>query len=580
MIGYLRTLATDFDGTLTHDGRRPEDRVLASLRRIRSEGALVVLVTGRILSELHEVFPDAEEHFDAIVAENGAVLWNGGHRRLLATPVDPGLVDGLAARGVRVRHGEVLVAGSASDRIAVLEEIHDRGLDYQLIFNRNELMILPAGVNKGTGLFDALGDLGVSRHSAIGVGDAENDHALLDVCEVGVAVSDAVPSLHSFADLVMTEPDGRGVAELLESVFGPHPPAIHSGRWKVRLGAADGRRTASVPSSQMNILICGESGTGKSHLVGLFAERVIGQGYCVLVLDPEGDHQDLGRLRGVAVLNAERGLPKPARIAEIFSQRFTSVVLDMSGVDETAQRQYLQALASVVEQSRAACGLPHWIIGDEAHSTTTVFADSTVVAGTASAQRWGFALATYRPDLIDDAVIAQLDAVITMGDGRPPSPELAHLLARTSRLTLADVVEAVSEIDFGNAYLAIRPDLGYSTPFQVGSRVTEHRRHWHKYTELNLPEDRSFHFRNRDDEMVGVASNLRSLTRVLTTCSPDVIEHHARGHDLSRWMRDVFVDPEVTDDFADVEDRVCAGTMSGQDAGIAMARSVHRRFGV
>ncbi|MEI6623313.1 MAG: HAD hydrolase family protein, partial [Actinomycetes bacterium] len=328
MIGYLRTLASDFDGTLSHNGKRPDDQVLESLRRVRADGALVVLVTGRIMSELRAVFPDVADHFDAIVAENGCVLFNEGQHRELASPVDPQLVVALLKRGVQVRQGDVLLAGSAADSIAVLQEVHRLGLDCQLVFNRNELMILPSGVSKGTGLFDALGDLGVSRHSTVGVGDAENDHALLDVCEVGVAVSDAVPSLRSFADLLMTKPDGKGVAQLLGLVFGPNPPAVHSPRWKVRLGSGDGGRIASVPSSQLNILICGKPGSGKSHLVGLFAERLIGQGYCVLILDPEGDHQDLGRLRGVAVVNAQGGLRRPERVAEIFSQRFTSVVLD------------------------------------------------------------------------------------------------------------------------------------------------------------------------------------------------------------------------------------------------------------
>ena len=40
------------------------------------------------------------------------------------------------------------------------------------------------------------------------------------------------------------------------------------------------------------------------------------------------------------------------------------------------------------------------------------------------------------------------------------------------------------------------------------------------------------------------------------------------------------MDPAVTEDFVAIENQVCAGAMSGTDAGIAMARSVHRRFGV
>ena len=66
---------------------------------------------------------------------------------------------------------------------------------------RGELMILPSGVSKGTGVHHALGTLGISPHSAIGLGDAENDLSLLSTCELGVAVGNAVDSLRAHADL-------------------------------------------------------------------------------------------------------------------------------------------------------------------------------------------------------------------------------------------------------------------------------------------------------------------------------------------------------------------------------------------
>ena len=47
----------------------------------------------------------------------------------------------------------------------------------------------PSGVNKATGLAAALDELGLSPHNAVGVGDAENDHAFLAACECAVAVS-------------------------------------------------------------------------------------------------------------------------------------------------------------------------------------------------------------------------------------------------------------------------------------------------------------------------------------------------------------------------------------------------------
>ena len=55
-------------------------------------------------------------------------------------------------------------------------------------------MILPSGINKATGLAAALEELSLSAHNTVGVGDGENDHALLDAAEFGVAICDSVPT--------------------------------------------------------------------------------------------------------------------------------------------------------------------------------------------------------------------------------------------------------------------------------------------------------------------------------------------------------------------------------------------------
>ncbi len=114
--------------------------------------------------------------------------------------------------------------------------------------NRGELMILPAGISKGTGLLAALSELGVSPHNVLAVGDAENDLALLQVAEIGVAVANAVPSLVEHADLVLEERNGAGVAALLagpvltgEQMIRPARPRIAIGRFVRRdLGHAAG----------------------------------------------------------------------------------------------------------------------------------------------------------------------------------------------------------------------------------------------------------------------------------------------------------------------------------------------------
>jgi haloacid dehalogenase-like hydrolase len=62
-------------------------------------------------------------------------------------------------------------------------------------------MVLPAGVTKATGLAAALHTLGRSPHNLVGVGDAENDHAFLRLCECAVAVANlsrVMPGTNTF----------------------------------------------------------------------------------------------------------------------------------------------------------------------------------------------------------------------------------------------------------------------------------------------------------------------------------------------------------------------------------------------
>ena len=69
----------------------------------------------------------------------------------------------------------------------MLETIRELGLELQVIFNKGAVMVLPTGVNKATGLAAALDELGLSPHNVVGVGDAENDHAFLALCECRAA---------------------------------------------------------------------------------------------------------------------------------------------------------------------------------------------------------------------------------------------------------------------------------------------------------------------------------------------------------------------------------------------------------
>ena len=221
---YL-ALACDYDGTLAQDGLVDEP-TLAALERLLASGRRLILVTGRELPELQKTFPHLDL-FERVVVENGALLYRPGTReeKTLAEPPPQAFVRTLKERGVGpLSVGRVIVATWHPHETTVLETIRDLGLELQVIFNKEAVMVLPAGVNKATGLAAALKELGLSPHNVVGVGDAENDHAFLSLCECAVAVANALPMLKEKADLVTDGRRGAGVAELIGRLVEPTWP--------------------------------------------------------------------------------------------------------------------------------------------------------------------------------------------------------------------------------------------------------------------------------------------------------------------------------------------------------------------
>lgn len=215
---YL-ALATDYDGTLAHDGH-VDDGTVAALDRLRASGRRLVLVTGRELDELVGIFPEVDR-FDRVVAENGALLYEPATKaaRDLAPPPPPALLDELHRRGVPVSVGRSIVATVEPHEHAVLAAIRNLGLEWHVIFNKGSVMALPSNVTKATGLAPALEELGIAADQVVGVGDAENDHAFLRLCGVSAAVSNALPALREAVDLVMTSARGAGVVELIDALL-------------------------------------------------------------------------------------------------------------------------------------------------------------------------------------------------------------------------------------------------------------------------------------------------------------------------------------------------------------------------
>jgi hydroxymethylpyrimidine pyrophosphatase-like HAD family hydrolase len=214
-----RVLATDYDGTIAHDGKVDEP-TLDALRGARDSGLTLLMVTGRELSDLFNTFQHADL-FDRIVAENGAVLYRSSDRtvRMLGVSPPPALLEALERRSVPVSVGHSIVATVEPHEHQLLEAIHELGVEWHVIFNKGSVMALPSDVTKATGLTAALEELSIPAEQTVGVGDAENDQAFLRMCGLAVAVANALPSVKEMADLVTAGERGAGVAELIAGLL-------------------------------------------------------------------------------------------------------------------------------------------------------------------------------------------------------------------------------------------------------------------------------------------------------------------------------------------------------------------------
>ncbi|HWB09766.1 MAG TPA: HAD-IIB family hydrolase [Pirellulales bacterium] len=541
---YL-ALASDYDGTLATRGL-VGDEVLAALERLRESGRKLILVTGRELRELKIVFP-AYEICDWIVAENGAILYRPSDRfhKPLAPPPPESLVEELRAKGVeRLAIGEAILATWRPHEAAMLAAIRDQQLAYQVIFNKDSVMALPSGVDKASGLKAVLKEAGLSRHNVVGIGDAENDHAFLDLCEASAAVSNAIDALKERVDLVTQADHGAGVMEVIDGLLDDDLARLEPTlvRHRILLGAHDGSEVKVQPHGE-NLLVIGSSGSGKSTLATGYVERLMADGYRVCVIDPEGDY---GALEEALVLGSAQHAPSIDETVKLFRHSGPSVVLNLVGIHLADRPKFFLTLLSRLQETRVETGQPHCIVVDEAHHVLPAAWEPAWPALPQKLDR--VALVTLEADSIARRVLASIDTVVAVGD------KAAATLDRFAELRGVPSPGITKGAPPGGALLwqfsAGRPAIG----IQIAAGSIAHRRHIRKYAEGDLGADRSFYFRGPDKRLNLRAQNLLLFTQLAEGVDDDTWLHHLRRHDYSNWFREGIKDEALAEDGRKIED--------------------------
>lgn len=548
----LSVIALDYDGTIAQgDTLNPDVR--HAIMAARAAGVTVLLVTGRILDELRRVAGDL--HFvDGVVAENGAVIHfpDSGHTSYLAPRVPESFVKELQRRSVPHVVGQSLVDSNAADGPQLLSAIQSLEQPLVLLFNRSRVMTLPQGVSKATGLHTALDMLRLSARNTLAIGDAENDHEMLRLAEVGAAVEWGSAALRAVADEVIAGSGPKAVASYVQLLLPRRQlPVPARARRRLLLGYTGDGRELTLAVRGRNVLVAGDAKSGKSWIAGLLCEQLILHGYCVCVIDPEGDYRALEALPGVAVLGGEDPPPTPRDLLRALRYPDRSVVIDLSHVPHDEKIEYIRAVLPALNVMRRRTGLPHRIVLDEAH----YFLHDAKAHHLLDLETNGYIVATYCASRLPAELLAGTEVMIVTCESSPTEVDaLCACCAKCEHLDTSHWRERLARLPLGQAVaLPITDEAsGELRTFTIARRLTPHVRHRQKYVDVPVTEQRAFLFTGADGG-ARRARTLREFVAMIEQTPLEQIDGYLRRGDFSRWVADVFGDHALADELQDLE---------------------------
>lgn len=568
----LCVVALDYDGTIARDGRA-DPLVLEAVSEAQARGIVVILVTGRILADLQRVLPE-HESFDAIVAENGAVLaFPKTPARRLTHPPSQALLDELCARSVAVSFGECIIEADAAAAPKILEAIRKLELPLVLQFNHGRVMVLPQGINKATGLREALNTLRLSLHNCVGIGDAENDYAMLDACEIGVAVSWGSKALQGIADEVLPGTGPAAVAAYIREVTAQiklPPHRAHSRR--IILGHDPDGKAVEAAIHGRNILIAGDPRSGKSWITGLFCEQLILQGYCLCVIDPEGDYTPLGSLPGVVLFGGDDPPPRFSDVARALRHPDVSTVIDLSGITHAEKLSYVNKLLPMLASLRRSVGLPHWIVVDEAHYFLHQPNENGIDLELAA-----YVMSTYQPSHLHPELLQAIESIIVTPLTNPVELQVLAKLCGAEEAE-GEWGKILGNLGIDEAAVLSRFNGGSNLPrrFTITGRRTSHVRHRAKYLEVPMPDERAFVFTCNGHRFGPPARTLKEFVTLQERLPAAALAGHAERGDFSRWIRNVFGDEPLAVKIRQVEKDFRKGRIA--NLGELLAAPIHQRY--
>jgi hypothetical protein len=450
----------------------------------------------------------------------------------------------------------------------VVEVIRDLGLELQVIFNKDAVMVLPSGVNKATGLSAALESLGLSPHNVVGVGDAENDHAFLNLCECAVAVANALPIVQERSDWTTLHDHGAGVSELIDSMLSTDltdlEPRLQ--RHHILLGTStDTNAEIYLKPYGVNVLLTGTSGGGKTTLATGIIERLIEQKYQVCIIDPEGDYANL---EDIIMLGSSARSPDPEEVLQLLEKPQQSIVINLLGIALEDRPAFFSRLLPRLQELRARTGHPHWIVVDETHHLLPAALEPAPLL--LPQNMYGMMMLTVQPQHVAKDVLALADVIITLGEA--PHETLRHF-SETLALPLPPPVAPA--LEQGQAVLWARHEAASPVQFRTVPPRVERQRHIRKYMEGELGKESSFYFRGPEEKLNLRAQNLMVFLQLAEGIDDATWLHHLRQGDYAHWFRTAIKDTDLAEETIDIGKRQ---NLSASESRALVKTAIEKRY--
>jgi hydroxymethylpyrimidine pyrophosphatase-like HAD family hydrolase len=434
-------LAAGFDGTLARDGHC-DPRCVEPLRSLAATGRKLILVTGRVLRELLEIFPEARL-FDYVVAENGAVMYRPATRQsaILAQAPPEILVQELQRRRVTpVSVGSSSITTLQSNQAEISDVLHKLNLDFQMVSNDGVLSILPPGVDKAYGVRAALRELGVSHHNLVAIGDGENDIELFALAEHCAAVRNADPALKRVAHRTTDGAWCDGFLELADELIATDL-ANAAPRRGILLGRRDDGKDIRFTPCRDSLLICGPLGAGKAAICEELLQQLLAQSYqcCVIEADLDGVSS---RRPGVLTFGEPHEAPRLTDALNALEQPGVSVSINLAALGVETRPIFTETLLLQLQALHDRVGRPHCIMITQAHS----FMSREAASSTARLSEITMIYATSEPKLLPTHVLKSVRLIVSADDAEAPplSREVVEVAAVCAHATTAGGVGRMS----------------------------------------------------------------------------------------------------------------------------------------